>query len=188
MARISKPYRIPSQSQFLNTIIAQPSPTDGPGGGYTSSATFSNSAKRTTRAYENANGSDSAAEKIKIGWIFIGKFLMQRSSRLGAWKGRVHCPFCGLDHQEKFDLRMVGGKAGLVQIVEARLLALGWFWRRHTSAALEFMAANIACLPFKGHSSTTLNRGIMRRTINLIADHRSVVTVVLNAFTHFTTV
>jgi hypothetical protein len=50
--------------------------------------------------------------------------------RLGAWLGRVHCRFCGRNHQEKFDLRKCGGKAGLVRIIEARLNALGWIWRR----------------------------------------------------------
>ncbi|KAJ7803232.1 hypothetical protein B0H14DRAFT_2613602 [Mycena olivaceomarginata] len=49
--------------------------------------------------------------------------------RLGAWLGRVHCRFCGRNHQEKFDLRKCGGKAGFVRIIEARLNALGWIWQ-----------------------------------------------------------
>ncbi|KAF8185643.1 hypothetical protein K438DRAFT_2155553 [Mycena galopus ATCC 62051] len=52
--------------------------------------------------------------------------------RLGAWKGLVHCRFCRRNHREKFDLRKCGGIAGLVSIVEARLIALGWIWRRVT--------------------------------------------------------
>ncbi|KAF8187246.1 hypothetical protein K438DRAFT_1764877 [Mycena galopus ATCC 62051] len=50
--------------------------------------------------------------------------------RLGPWKGLVHCRFCRRNHREKFDLRKCGGIAGLVSIVEARLTALGWIWRR----------------------------------------------------------
>ncbi|KAF8157738.1 hypothetical protein K438DRAFT_1777077 [Mycena galopus ATCC 62051] len=50
--------------------------------------------------------------------------------RLGAWPGLVRCKFCHRNHREKFDLWKCGGIAGLIGIVEARLNALGWSWRR----------------------------------------------------------
>ncbi|KAF8120433.1 hypothetical protein K438DRAFT_1794543 [Mycena galopus ATCC 62051] len=119
---------------------------------------FLNSGGRIDRLGARPNGRDNAVERTKIGWTSIGKYLMQKSSsasgpippervihielkRLGAWNGRTHCPYCSREHQGKFDLLKCGGKAGLVRIVEARLTALGWSWKRTSPSKSAFLKA-----------------------------------------------
>ncbi|KAF8189238.1 hypothetical protein K438DRAFT_1763978 [Mycena galopus ATCC 62051] len=104
---------------------------------------FLNSGGRTVPLGARPNGSDNAVERTKIGWTSIGKFLMQKSSsaggpippervihvelkRLGAWNGRTHCPYCGCEHQDKFDLLKCGGKAGLASLHRATICSYGF--------------------------------------------------------------
>ncbi|KAF8126870.1 hypothetical protein K438DRAFT_1790261 [Mycena galopus ATCC 62051] len=143
LASEDQPVKI-SVSQSFN---APPTPTDGVGGCYAYLLmVFSNSGGRTAPSAHGRMAETMPRRGPRLDGLY-GKYLMQKSSsaggpippervihielkRLGAWNGRTHCPYCGREHQEKFDLLKCGGKAGLVRIVEARLTALGWTWKR----------------------------------------------------------
>ncbi|KAF8183534.1 hypothetical protein K438DRAFT_1975008 [Mycena galopus ATCC 62051] len=146
MARICKRYRIPSLRAFTNAISAPPSPSDGMGGGYAYSVgnvvKFGYSKKPAVRKIQwEAQCRGEQQRWLGFYWEvpyakkFVGlspaeRIIHLELKRLGAWKGLLHCRFCHRNHIEKFDLSKCGGIAGLVTIVEARLNALGWNWRR----------------------------------------------------------
>ncbi|KAF7340932.1 hypothetical protein MSAN_02078200 [Mycena sanguinolenta] len=54
------------------------------------------------------------------------KIIHVELKRRGAWLGCEQCWFCLTLHQEKYDLRQIGGVTGFIAIVEAWLAALGW--------------------------------------------------------------
>ncbi|KAJ7720317.1 hypothetical protein B0H14DRAFT_2642732 [Mycena olivaceomarginata] len=141
MARTQKPKRsMPSLRTFHNALNAPPTTTDGVGGGYSffvnNVLKFGKSNKPRARKGQwkrQCRGEQQTWLDFHWEVPYAKKFeriIHIELKRLGAWLGRVHCRFCGRNHQEKFDLRKCGGKAGLVRIIEARLNALGWIWRR----------------------------------------------------------
>ncbi|KAF8181993.1 hypothetical protein K438DRAFT_1975939 [Mycena galopus ATCC 62051] len=139
MGRSGKPKRIPTLKTFLRAIDAPPSAHDGVGGAYAfcvnNVVKFGRSKHPRVRKQEWER--QCRGEKqvwLDFYWEVPYQMKFERIihlelKRLGAWNGRVECPFCGRNHQEKFSLPKCGGIAGLVRLVEARLNALGWIWR-----------------------------------------------------------
>ncbi|KAF8134072.1 hypothetical protein K438DRAFT_1947630 [Mycena galopus ATCC 62051] len=136
----------PSKLLFLKVLNAPPTATDGVGGCY---AYFANGVlkfgrsnrppRRKAEWQRQCRGEDQDWMDFYWEIPYAKKFervIHVELKRLGAWNGRTHCPYCGREHQEKFDLLKCGGKAGLVRIVEARLTALGWSWKRPTRITL----------------------------------------------------
>ncbi|KAJ7816445.1 hypothetical protein B0H14DRAFT_3475365 [Mycena olivaceomarginata] len=131
---------IPSDRVFFNALNALPSVTDGVGGGYSFFVNDILKFGKSNKPRERKGQWRRQCRGEQQTWLdfhwevpYAKKFeriIHIELKRLGAWLGRIHCRFCGRNHQEKFDLRKCGGKAGLVRIVEARLKALGWIWRR----------------------------------------------------------
>ncbi|KAF8133171.1 hypothetical protein K438DRAFT_1998223 [Mycena galopus ATCC 62051] len=156
MARTHSRNRIPSRCAFTNALNAPPSPSDGVGGVYAYSVNnvvkvgYSKQPRvrkvqwmRQCRGeqqdwldfywevpYAKKFGELSSDTSAAAGLSCTERIVHIELKRLGTWPGLVPCRFCHRNHREKFDLWKCGGIAGLIGIVEARLNALGWSWRR----------------------------------------------------------
>ncbi|KAJ7314894.1 hypothetical protein DFH08DRAFT_820869 [Mycena albidolilacea] len=130
---------MPSLRTFHNALNAPPTTTNGVGGGYSFFVNNVLKFGKSNKPWARKDQWKRQCREEQQTWLdfhwevpYAKKFeriIHIKLKRLGAWLGRVHCRFCGRNHQEKFDLRKCGGKAGLVRIIEARLNTLGWIWR-----------------------------------------------------------
>ncbi|KAF8212969.1 hypothetical protein K438DRAFT_1751382 [Mycena galopus ATCC 62051] len=147
MARTHSRNRIPSRRAFTNALNAPPSPSDGVGGVYAYSVNnvvkvgYSKQPRvRKVQWMRQCRGEQQ--DWLDFYWEvpYAKKFAIVHIElkRFGAWPGLVPCRFCHRNHREKFDLWKCGGIAGLIGIVEARLNALGWSWRRLSPIDFEY--------------------------------------------------
>ncbi|KAJ6470361.1 hypothetical protein C8R45DRAFT_1104792 [Mycena sanguinolenta] len=128
--------RIPTFDAFRQALIAPPSLTDYKGGlyGYNVGDVLKTGHARDPPVRKTQWCRQCRGEpqhwlpfywKVRHAKKFE-KIIHIELKRRGAWLGRVRCSYCRTAHQEKYDLRKIGGILGFIAIVEGRLGDMGW--------------------------------------------------------------